>query len=241
MRLALAQINPLVGDLQGNAERILAAASKAQNQGADVLLTPELSLWGYPPRDLLLQPARIAAQAELLQWMSQQLDSELMLLVGVALPTDDDRAPALTNSIALVDRRGWRAVAHKQLLPSYDVFDERRYFRPGTGPNLLQLPNGQRLGLTICEDLWVDDTLQRERLEGPDPIGQLIPERPDVVINLAASPFDADKPMLRQKLAATAARRLNCPVVYLNQIGGNDELVFDGSSFVVSASGELLW
>ena len=240
MRLALAQINPLVGDLQGNAERILAAGSKAQNQGADVLLTPELSLWGYPARDLLLQPARIAAQAELLQWMSQQLDSDLMLLVGVALPTADNRAPALTNSIALVDRRGWRAVAHKQLLPSYDVFDERRYFRPGTGPNMLQLRNGQRLGLTICEDLWVDDTLQRERLKGPDPIEQLIPERPDVVINLAASPFDAGKPLLRQKLAATAARRLNCPVVYLNQVGGNDELVFDGSSFVVSASGELL-
>ena len=119
MRLALAQINPLVGDLQGNAERILAAASKAQNQAADVLLTPELSLWGYPPRDLLLQPARIAAQAELLQWMSRQLDSDLMLLVGVALPTADYRAPGLTNSIALVDRRGWRAVAHKQLPVSY--------------------------------------------------------------------------------------------------------------------------
>ncbi len=137
MRLALAQITPLVGDLQGNAERILAAASKAQNQGADVLLTPELSLWGYPPRDLLLQPARIAAQAELLQWMSQQLDSDLMLLVGVALPAADNRAPALTNSIALVDRRGWRAVAHKQLLPSYDVFGGRRDFRPGTGSKLL--------------------------------------------------------------------------------------------------------
>ena len=240
MRFALAQINPLVGDLQGNAERILVAAGEAKRDGADVLLTPELSLWGYPPRDLLLQPARIAAQAELLQWMSQQLDSDLMLLVGVALPTADNRAPALTNSIALVDRRGWRAVAHKQLLPSYDVFDERRYFRPGTGPNMLQLRNGQRLGLTICEDLWVDDTLQRERLKGPDPIEQLIPERPDVVINLAASPFDAGKPLLRQKLAATAARRLNCPVVYLNQVGGNDELVFDGGSFVMSASGDPL-
>jgi NAD+ synthase/NAD+ synthase (glutamine-hydrolysing) len=140
--------------------------------------------------------------------MSQQLDSDLIVLVGVALPTDDDRAPGLTNSIALVDRQGWRAVAHKQLLPSYDVFDERRYFRPGTGPNLLQLPNGQRLGLTICEDLWVDDNLQRERLAGPDPIEQLISEQPDVVINLAASPFDADKPLLRQKLAATGSAPL---------------------------------
>ena len=102
MRLALAQINPLVGDLQGNAERILVAASTAQRDGADVLLTPELSLWGYPPRDLLLQPARIAGQAAQLDWLSNQLKSDLVVLVGVALPTDDDRAPGLTNSIALV-------------------------------------------------------------------------------------------------------------------------------------------
>ncbi|BEV36740.1 NAD+ synthase [Synechococcus sp. M16CYN] len=240
MRLALAQMNPLVGDLRGNAEKILTAALDAQNRGADLLITPELSLWGYPPRDLLLQPARIALQDQVLRWITSQLESDLMILVGVALPIGDNRTPGLTNSIVLVERRGWRAVAHKQLLPNYDVFDERRYFRPGTGPNLLFLPHGQRLGLTICEDLWVDETLQRERLAGPDPIAQLIPERPNLLLNLAASPFDVDKPLLRQKLAGEAARRLNCPVVYLNQVGGNDELIFDGDSFVMSASGERL-
>ena len=239
MRIALAQLNPVVGDLRGNAERILAAAQQAEADKAALLLTPELSLWGYPPRDLLLQPSRIALQQHVLDDLASRLGGSIQVLVGVVLPADDNRAPALHNGIALVSRQGWKGVARKQLLPSYDVFDERRYFRPGSGPSLLRLSGGQTLGLTICEDLWVDDDLQRERLLGPDPIDQLVQEQPDLVINLAASPFDADKPALRQQLAAAAARRLHCPLIYLNQVGGNDELVFDGSSFVVSADGEL--
>ncbi|WP_413441128.1 NAD+ synthase [Synechococcus sp. MIT S1220] len=239
MRIALAQLNPVVGDLRGNAERILAAAQQAEADKAELLLTPELSLWGYPPRDLLLQPSRIALQQHVLEDLASRLGVSIQVLVGVVLPADDSRAPALHNGIALVSRQGWKAVARKQLLPSYDVFDERRYFRPGCGPSLLRLSGGQTLGLTICEDLWVDDDLQRERLAGPDPIDQLIPEQPDLVINLAASPFDADKPALRRQLAAAAAQRLHCPLIYLNQVGGNDELVFDGASFVVSADGEL--
>ena len=237
MRLALAQLNPLVGDLRGNAERILAAAREAEAQGATLLLTPELSLWGYPPRDLLLQPAYLAAQNEALDWLANQLEGDCSVLVGVALPVDDQRSPGLFNGIALVDRQGWRGVARKQLLPSYDVFDERRYFRPGDGPCLLQLPGGEQLGLTICEDLWVEDALQRERLAGPDPVAALVEAKPDLMINLAASPFDPAKPALRRRLAREAARRLGCPVVYLNQVGGNDELVFDGGSFVVAPDG----
>ena len=239
MRIALAQLNPVVGDLRGNAERILAAAQRAETDEAELLLTPELSLWGYPPRDLLLQPSRIALQQQVLDDLASKLGVSIQVLVGVVLPADDKRAPALHNGIALVSSRGWQPVARKQLLPSYDVFDERRYFRPGDGPCLLHCSGGQKLGLTICEDLWVDDALQRERLAGPDPIDQLIPEQPDLVINLAASPFDADKPALRRQLAAAAARRLNCPLIYLNQVGGNDELVFDGASFVVAANGAL--
>ena len=240
MRLALAQLNPVVGDLRGNAERILAAARSASAEGATLLLTPELSLWGYPPRDLLLQPARLALQSAVLDGLVEQLDGLCSLLVGVALPCDDDRAPGLYNGIALVDQGGWRGVARKQLLPSYDVFDERRYFRPGDGPCLLTLAGGERLGLTICEDLWVEDALQRERLAGPDPIAALVEAKPDLLINLAASPFDPGKPALRRQLAGQAARRLNCPVVYLNQVGGNDELVFDGSSLVVAPDGSTL-
>ena len=240
MRLALAQLNPVVGDLWGNAERILAAAHTASAEGATLLLTPELSLWGYPPRDLLLQPARLDLQNTVLDWLVSQLDGRCPLLVGVALPCEDGRAPGLHNGIALVDQRGWRGVARKQLLPSYDVFDERRYFRPGEGPCLLTLAGGERLGLTVCEDLWVEDALQRERLAGPDPIAALVEAKPDVLINLAASPCEIGKPGLRRRLATQAARRLNCPVVYLNQVGGNDELVFDGSSFVVASNGDAL-
>ena len=240
MRLALAQLNPVVGDLRGNAERILTAAQDASAEGATLLLTPELSLWGYPPRDLLLQPARLALQSRVLDELVTRLDGLCPLLVGVALPCDDHRAPGLYNGIALVDQQGWRGVARKQLLPSYDVFDERRYFRPGDGPCLLTLAGGERLGLTVCEDLWVEDELQRERLVGPDPIANLIDDQPDLLINLAASPFDPGKPALRRQLAGQAARRLNCPVAYLNQVGGNDELVFDGGSFVIAPDGGSL-
>ena len=240
MRLALAQLNPLVGDLVGNAARIIAAAREASALEATLLLTPELSLWGYPPRDLLLQPARLDLQTAVLNRMVEQLDGLCSVLVGVALAAEDGRAPGLYNGMALVDQRGWRGVARKQLLPSYDVFDERRYFRPGAGPCLLTLADGLRLGLTICEDLWVEDALQRERLAGPDPIANLIDDQPDLLINLAASPFDPSKPDLRRQLAGQAARRLQCPVVYLNQVGGNDELVFDGGSMVVAADGSTV-
>ena len=240
MRLALAQLNPLVGDLRGNAEQILAAARLAEANGAALLLTPELSLWGYPPRDLLLRPSNLAEQTEALDWLVEQLNGTCSLLVGVALPAGDQRTPALFNGIAMVNHQGWQGVARKQLLPSYDVFDERRYFRPGDGACLLPLPGGEQLGLTICEDLWVEDELQRVRLAGPDPIAALAQAKPDLMINLAASPFDPSKPTLRRRLAGEAALRLGCPVVYLNQVGGNDELVFDGGSFVVDSGGNTL-
>ena len=239
MRLALAQLNPLVGDLQGNAEKILTAANIAWKKKADLLITPELSLWGYPPRDLLLDKIRISNQTKVLEWLVDQLENDLNILVGVALEADDTRLPALYNAVVLLTRKGWEPVACKQLLPSYDVFDERRYFRPGKGPYLLTLPQGQRVGLTICEDLWVEDNLQRERLVGPDPIESLTNSKLDLLINLAASPFEPSKIYLRRKLALKAARRLNCPVAYLNQVGGNDELVFDGSSFILSPDGNF--
>ena len=243
MRLALAQLNPLVGDLTGNTRSIVRACEQAEAGQADLLLTPELSLWGYPPRDLLLQPERLAQQTTVLDQLCrelQQRQSRLTLLVGAVIAIDDDRRPALHNAIVQVTREGWQPVAYKQLLPNYDVFDERRYFRPGERSSTLVLNNGVRLGLTICEDLWVDTELQRERLTGPDPIAGLIDQAPDLLINLAASPFDASKPSLRHQLAARAARRLTCPIAYLNQVGGNDELVFDGGSFVLDAHGETL-
>ncbi len=263
MRIALAQIDPLVGDLAGNGRQILQACRQAADQGAELVLTPELSLWGYPPRDLLLRPALIAAQQQALTELVAGLASccpQLAVLVGVAEPIAASglaSLPNLHNAAALVEASGWRLVARKRLLPNYDVFDERRYFRPGQSPAVLDLVRGGRrwrLGITICEDLWVEEQRLDSQLFGvdptipdppipdppiPDPIGELQPLGIDLLINLSASPFGMGKAALRLQLAASAARRLGCAVLYVNQVGGNDELVFDGASFVLNAAGSL--
>ena len=247
MRLALAQINPLVGDLAGNADQILNACSQAAAEQADLVLTPELSLWGYPPRDLLLRQEHQELQQCELERLSKRLHHDypsLLLLVGIVDPAKDKRHPNLFNAVALVHDGCWSVVARKQLLPSYDVFDERRYFRAGDDePHPLELYIGgelHRLGLTICEDIWVEDNLLPGRLKGPDPIGSLTNQRIDLLVNLSASPFGHGKQPLRRQLCWLAAQRLQCPVIYVNQIGGNDELVFDGAGFVINPQGQTL-
>jgi len=248
MRLALAQINPLVGDLTGNAALLLEACRQAKAQGAELVVAPELALWGYPPRDLLLRPALRQRQLAALDQLTAELPEGLALLLGVSEPAPDRQQPDLFNAAALVERGGWRVVARKRLLPSYDVFDERRYFRPADQPCLLELERGGRLwrlGITLCEDLWVEEELHGQRLAGADPVGALQALRPDLLLNLSASPFAQGKAELRRALAAAAAARLGCPVVYVNQVGGNDELVFDGGSFITGADGtvrqQLAW
>ena len=241
MRLALAQLNPLVGDLEGNGHLILEACRDASRRGAGLVLTPELSLWGYPPRDLLLRSSLVARQDVVLDRLARDLAEAAPVLVGVVEVIPGAQVPALHNAIALLEAGGWRIVCRKQLLPSYDVFDERRYFRPGKEVALLELAvEGQlrRLGLTICEDLWVEEELQGHRLAGRDPIADLLAHPLDLLLNLSASPYGQGKMALRRRLAGRAAARLGCPVVYVNQVGGNDELVFDGASFVVDAGGE---
>ena len=242
MRLALAQINPLVGDLDGNGQQLLAACRSAATAPADLVVAPELALWGYPPRDLLLRPALRQREQQVLDQLAAELPPGLGLLLGVSEPAGDGQQPDLFNAAALVERGGWRVVARKRLLPSYDVFDERRYFRPADQPCLLELERGGqlwRLGITLCEDLWVEEELHEQRLLGGDPVADLQALRPDLLLNLSASPFGAGKAQLRRELAAAAARRLQCPVVYVNQVGGNDELVFDGGSFVTGADGRV--
>ena len=243
MHLALAQLDALVGDLLGNGERILNACRQAAGAGARLVLTPELSLWGYPPRDLLLRPSLLEAQSRALESLAAAMPAGTGVLVGMVDPIPGSERPALYNAVALVEAGGWRVVGRKRLLPSYDVFDERRYFRPAEAPSLLELGSDGRtwrLGLTICEDLWVEEELQGHRLAGADPIADLQAQRLDLLLNLSASPFGQGKAALRRRLAARAATRLGVPVVYVNQVGGNDELVFDGAGFVVDAAGAVV-
>ena len=243
MRLALAQLDALVGDLVGNGERMLKACRRAAGAGARLVLTPELSLWGYPPRDLLLRPSLLEAQTRALENLAAAMPAGTGVLVGMADPIPGSERPALYNAVALVEAGGWRVVGRKRLLPSYDVFDERRYFRPAEAPSVLELGSDGRtwrLGLTICEDLWVEEELQGHRLAGADPIADLQAQRLDLLLNLSASPFGQGKAALRRRLAARAATRLGVPVVYVNQVGGNDELVFDGAGFVVDAAGVVV-
>ncbi len=246
MRIALAQLNPLVGDLLGNGDRILTSSQNAASQNVDLILTPELSLWGYPPRDLLLTPELIALQSKVLDHIANTFSNKSIsakILIGLAEPTKDHELPNLFNSIALVDKSGWSVIARKQLLPTYDVFDEKRYFRSWDSPSILEIESkgkSWKLGITICEDLWVEAGLQGQRLAGPDPIAKLTSKQLDLIINLSASPFSQSKREIRRSLAKKAVERLKCPLVYLNQVGGNDELIFDGSSFILNAQSQII-
>ncbi len=246
MKIALAQLNPLIGDLNGNTLKIISACKKAKEENVNLLITPELSLWGYPPRDLLFNSKLIDLQWNLINQLVSHLNQEtphLSLLIGIAEPAPDLQLPKLFNSIALIKKNGWKIVYRKQLLPIYDVFDEKRYFRAASDSGLISLRISNRtwkIGLTICEDLWVEEEIQGHRLAGPDPIANLTKKKIDLLLNLSASPFSLHKESIRQKIAAIAAKRLNCSVVYLNQVGGNDELIFDGSSFVTNSKGKII-
>ena len=242
LSIGLAQLNPLVGDLEGNSRQVLVAAQQAATAGVQLLVAPELVLWGYPPRDLLLLPSVRRRQQKVLDALAQALPQDLWVLIGVVDPLTDGGDCPLHNSAALVGDGHWRMVAAKRLLPSYDVFDEQRYFRPGRQPSLVEIPlvgagRPLRLAITICEDLWADPQYHRHPTYDCDPVAELVPLAPDVMVNLSASPFAVGKQTLRQELATAAAARLGCPVVYVNQVGGNDELVFDGNSFVVDPQG----
>ncbi|WP_320663835.1 NAD+ synthase [Prochlorococcus sp. MIT 1223] len=247
MKVLLLQLNPLVGDLAGNSEKIIASYQQANEEGVDLILTPELSLWGYPPRDLLFDTHRLKEQKEILNYMADKIRidaPDCSLIVGIAEQSLDRLLPNLFNSLVLVANGKWEIVARKQLLPTYDVFDEKRYFRPfshSSTINIKTLKRNWKLGLTICEDLWVEENLQGQRLQGANPIEQLKESKVDILINLSASPFSQSKKSLRQNLAAKASTNLKCPVIYLNQVGGNDELVFDGASFVMNSSSKVVY
>lgn len=242
MKIAIAQLNPTIGDLAGNAAQICAAAETAVAQGARLMLTPELSLCGYPPRDLLLSPAFIEAMRAALPELARQLPPQLAVLVGVVAinpqAAEKGQKP-LFNSIALLEQGSVQRLFSKRLLPTYDVFDEDRYFEARHRPNIFRL-GGRNIGVTVCEDLWNDEQFWGHRNYQDNPIADLAKLGVDLVVNLSASPYTVGKQQLREAMLTHAAKRFGLPIVYANQVGGNDDLLFDGASVAVNRRGELV-
>ncbi len=241
MKIALAQINPTIGDIDANAHDIAAAIELAGEQGARLVVFPELSVIGYPPRDLLLKPSVIDHCAEAVQRLAQRCTG-IAAIIGYPQLSDQSTGRYLYNAAAfccdgrIVHRRV------KSLLPTYDVFDETRYFEPAPDAQAHQPIeyDGIKLGITICEDLWNDQQLALRRLYHHDPVRSLADIGAQVIINCSASPFVVDKHAYRIELFARAARQHGLPLVYCNQVGGNDELVFDGNSCVLDAHGQVI-
>jgi NAD+ synthase (glutamine-hydrolysing) len=235
MRVALAQVNPTVGDLPGNRRLIEEAAAKAAAAGAELVLAPELCLTGYPPMDLLEREGFVRDQLRELDALAAA-SRRIAIAVGAVLPAENGGHKPWRNCAVLL--AGGRRVAEraKSLLPAYDVFDENRYFQAAEA----RLPaamseDGPSLGLTVCEDTW-----SSEIPYGVDPVGELAAAGADVVLNLSASPFHVGKAAQRRRMIAALAQRHGVPILFCNQVGGNDELVFDGASFAVDARGRVL-
>ncbi len=240
MKIALAQLNPIIGDLEGNAAQILRLANQAHAHQAHLLLTPELSLCGYPPRDLLLNPGLITAMSEQLAQLATALPSGLAVLVGLASSNSQlDGGKPLFNSTALLLNGQIQQLFHKRLLPTYDVFDENRYFQSGESSNYFQF-QGYKIGVTICEDLWNDPDFWGRRQYLVNPIAELAAQQVDLIVNLSASPYTVGKQPVREAMLQHLAQRYHHPILYVNQVGANDDLIFDGGSMGFDRQGQLI-
>ena len=239
MRVALLQINPTAGDIAGNAALIMRGARQVQDQGADLIVTPELALMGYLPRDLLMNQGFVRRSCQALREIATELASAPPILVGVATPNPSEMGRPLFNSAVLLENGEVGSAFHKTLLPTYDVFDEDRYFEPAAGPQILEL-NGSRLGISICEDVWNDRDFWQRRRYHQDPIEMLAQSGAQAIVNLSSSPFIVGKQILRERMLSHMAQKYGLPVAYVNQVGGNDDLIFDGRSCVFDGQGRML-
>jgi NAD+ synthase/NAD+ synthase (glutamine-hydrolysing) len=237
MKIALAQFNPTVGDFEGNAARILSLAAQAKQRGAELAVFSELCICGYLPLDLLERPAFIDRNLETLREVAEQMP--LPAIVGYAGRIDPGRVgKSIANKAVLISEGRVVFEQSKMLLPTYDVFDESRYFQPGDKHYVYGLGREQ-LGITVCEDAWNDKTFWAKPLYSRDPVTELVAQGTSVLINISASPYTIDKRSLRHEMLRSIALRHNRPVIYVNQVGGNDSLIFDGASIAITAQGEI--
>jgi NAD+ synthetase len=238
MKAALAQLNPTVGDFAGNAEKILAAYRRGVEAGADLVVGSELCLTGYPPRDLLLRKDFLACNLAALDRIAAAT-GKTGLLVGFVGENKKRPGRPVTNSVALLQNGKILATRSKTLLPTYDVFDEDRYFQPAAGNDPVEF-NGKKIGLTICEDIWNDEDFWPERRYRSNPPADLAGAGAEIIFNLSASPWHLGKNRTRHEMLRSIAKKTKRPVVFCNQAGGNDELIFDGCSLVFDGKGGLV-
>jgi NAD+ synthase (glutamine-hydrolysing) len=238
VKLALGQINPTVGDFSGNAAKIIEFSRRAQSSGAGLILFPELSVCGYPPRDLVERPSFVARNRESVERIAVETQG-IAVICGLVTPANSETGKSVMNSAALLQDGRVAFVQSKMLLPTYDVFDEMRNFAPARSQSLFPFC-GNRMALTICEDAWNDKLFWPKRLYTVDPIEALIRSGGNFVLNISASPFWIGKRELRRDMLASIARQHKVPVAMVNQVGGNDSLLFDGSSIVLNAEGEVI-
>ncbi len=236
MKIGFAQINPTVGDLRGNCELIIGAYERLAAGGAELVLTPELAVTGYPPQDLVFRSRFVPENLALLEKLHSHV-GDTALLVGF-VDRNEGRGKPFHNAAALLERGKSIRKTYKSLLPTYDVFDEDRYFEPARRVEPFEA-HGRKIGVTICEDIWTDDYLPRP-LYDLEPMRNLVEQRVEIIVNLSASPFRLDAPACRFEMIAAQARAYQRPICYCNVVGGDDQLIFDGNSIAVNASGNLI-
>ncbi|MFH1155802.1 MAG: NAD+ synthase [Pseudomonadota bacterium] len=239
MKIAMAQVNPVIGDFRKNGEKLVEYTRKAKDLGCDLVVFPELSISGYPPGDLLEKEDFVTAQMETFDTLVKTI-SGIGVICGMVRRNPSSKGPKLFNSAALFENGNILAFRDKQLLPTYDIFDETRYFKPGTGTSPFRY-KGLNLGITICEDIWNDDDTTLDRIHYDlNPIADLAAQGVDLFINVSASPFHAGKGHVRDTMLTSIARKYRTPLIFTNQVGGNDTILFDGLSCAMDSTGDFL-
>lgn len=242
MKIALAQMNPTVGDITGNAQMLIEQIEQARSEGVHLIITPEMFVLGYPPKDLLLRKNLIQKNIEAVEKIATHCKN-ITAIVGCVLRDPNNSGKGIFNAAAVC--RDGKVVAsyHKMLLPTYDVFDETRYFNAGSDAQIVEIPTDRepmRVGITICEDLWNDEQFAGRRVYGDDPIARTVEAGAQLIINISGSPYRVGIKHKRENLFIHQVKKHHVPLIYVNQIGGNDDLLFDGASLVIGGDGNIL-